>query len=202
MNNYFQTQKVHWHNFSPENIFFKSNNITKKLMPEANILSWKTKGDRDNQMAVKTGAKSYTNYYGQSYYKATNHVAVHVKLTNVKEEYVTADIDFVDLSERKDSLGGHWSGINSLVYINSFHDKHEFQQVGGNWQRVKVNPVSLPDEEGYRISYGGQGEGMPMEYRDFLEVIDITEAIRKFLIDMVLPLKRGKLENKLLTLVA
>ena len=57
MNNYFETQNVHWHNFSPENIIFKSNNITKKLMPEANILSYSTKSDRDDQMAKKTGAK-------------------------------------------------------------------------------------------------------------------------------------------------
>ena len=202
MNNYFTTQKVHWLNFSPENIIFKSNNITKKLMPEENLLSYSTKGERDAQMAKKSGATIGTNKWGNHRWLNNNHCAVHVKLTNVKEEYVTADIDFFDLSERIDSLGGYWSGITSLVYINSFHDKHEYQQIGGNWQRVKVNPVSLPDEEGYRISYGGQGEGMPMEYRDFLEVIDITEAIRKFLIDMVLPLKRGKLENKLLTLVA
>ena len=202
MNNYFTTQKVHWRNFSPEKIIFKSNNITKKLMPEENLLSYSTKGERDTLSAKKSGATIGTNKWGNHRWLNNNHCAVHVKLTNVKEEYVTADIDFVDLSERKDSLGGHWSGINSLVYINSFHDKHEYKQVGGNWQRVKVNPVSLPDEEGYRISYGGQGEGMPMEYRDFLEVIDITEAIRKFLVDRVLALKRGELSKKALTLVA
>ena len=202
MNNYFTTQKVHWRNFSPEKIIFKSNNITKKLMPEENLLSYSTKSGRDTLSAKKSGATIGTNKWGNPRWLHNNHCAVHVKLTNVKEEYVTADIDFVDLSERKDSLGGHWSGINSLVYINSFHDKHEYKQVGGKWQRVKVNPVSLPDEEGYRISYGGQGEGMPMEYRDFLEVIDITEAIRKFLVDRVLALKRGELSKKALTLVA
>tara|TARA_R110000824_G_scaffold172973_2_gene350961 strand:- start:235 stop:843 length:609 start_codon:yes stop_codon:yes gene_type:complete len=199
MNNYFTTQRVHWYNFSPNDIVFKSNNITKKLMPEENLLSYRTKTDRDTLSAKKSGATVGKNNWGNAKWLNNNHRAVHVKLTNVKEEYVTADIDFVDVSARKDSLGGLWSMINVLVYINSFHNKHVYQQVRGNWQRVKTNPVPLPDEEGYRISYGGQGEGMPMEYRDLIEIADITEAIRKFLIDRVLALKRGELSKKALT---
>ena len=202
MNNYFKTQNVHWHNFSPENIIFKSNNITKKLMPEENVMSYKSKTDRDDQMAVKTGAKKVKNNWGHSYYKATNHVAVHVRLRDVKKEFVSADVDFVDMSEKKDSLGGHCSGLNVLVYINSNHDKHEWKQVNGNWTSVKTNPQSLPDDEGYLISYGGQGEGNPMTHRELLEIVDISEAVRKFLIDMVLPLKRGEIQEKALTLVA
>ena len=205
MNNYFETQKVHWHNFSPESIIFKSNNITKKLLPEANILSYSTKSDRDDQMAVKTGAKKVKNNWGHSYYKATNHVAVHVRLRDVKKEFVSADVDFVDMSEKKDSLGGHCSGLNVLVYINSYHDKYEWQQNTNNntgWQRVKTTAKSLPDDEGYLIAYGGQGEGNPMTHREFLEIGDISEAIRQFLINRVLLLKRGELEEKALTLVA
>ena len=202
MNNYFETQNVHWHNFSPDNIIFKSNNITKKLMPKENVLSYKTKGDRDNQMAQKTGSKKVTNNWGHSYYKAINHVAVHVQLADVKQDYVVANVEFVDLREKKDSLGGHCSGLNILVYIQSYHDKHEYKQVQGNWQRVKTNPVSLPDDEGYLICYGGQGDSNPMTHREFLEVADISEAIRQFLINRVLPLRRGELEEKALTLVA
>ena len=202
MNNYFETQNVHWHNFSPENIIFKSNNITKKLMPKENVLSYKTKGDRDDQMAKKTGAKKVTNNWGHSHYKAINHVAVHVQLADVKQDYVVANVEFVDLRDKKDSLGGHRSGLNILVYIQSYHDKHEYKQVQGNWQRVKTNPVSLPDDEGYLICYGGQGDSNPMTHREFLEVADISEAIRQFLINRVLPLRRGELEEKALTLVA
>ena len=188
--------------FRPDNIIFKSNNITKKLLPEANILSYGTKGDRDDQMAVKTGSKKVTNQWGHTYYKATNHVAVHVRLRDVKKEFISADVDFVDMSEKKDSLGGHRSGLNVLVYINSYHDKHEWQQVNGNWTRVKTNPQSLPDDEGYLIAYGGQGEGNPMTHREFLEIGDISEAIRQFLMNRVLPLKRGELDAKSLALVA
>ena len=206
MNNYFTNQKIHWCNFSPNDIMFKSNHITKKLMPEANVLSYSTKMNRDDQMAKKSGASITKNNWGHSVYQNNNHVGVHVKLTNVKRDYVGADIDFVDLRERKDSQGGHWSGLNILVYISSFHNKYTWQNTGAkghtNWQQVQTNPVALPDEEGYRIAYGGQGDSNPMEHRELIEVIDIAESVRKFLVDMVLPLKRGELEKKALTLVA
>ena len=204
MNNYFETQTIHWHNFAPENIIFKSNNITKKLMPKENVLSYSSKGNRDDLMAKKTGEKLVKNNWGHSYYKGINHVAVHVRLRGVKQEYASADVDFVDLREKKDSLGGHCSGLSILVYVNSYHDKYDWQQGANNtgWQRVKANSKSLPDDEGYLICYGGQGDGNPMTHREFIEVADISEAVRKFLIDMVLPLKRGELNTKALTLVA
>ena len=203
MNNYFETQRIHWHNFAPENIIFKSNNITKKLMPEANVMSYTTKTDRDNQMAKKTGAKMYTNNWGHSYYKAINHVAVHVRLKDVKQEFISADIDFVDLREKKDSQVGHRSGLNVLVYVQSQHHKYEWKKdANGNWGSVKTSPKPLSDDEGYLIAYGGQGDSNPMTHRDLLELADVSEAVRKFLIDKVLPLKRGIAEQKALTLVA
>ena len=59
MENYFETQRIHWHNFAPENIIFKSNNITKKLMPQENVMSYTTsKGNRDDQMAVNDRGKT------------------------------------------------------------------------------------------------------------------------------------------------
>ena len=203
MQNYFDTQPIHWHNFSPDSIIFKSNNITKKLMPEANVMSYKSKTDRDDQIAVKTGAKQVTSNWGHTYYKAINHVAVHVRLTNVKKEFVCADVDFVDMREKKDSQGGHWGGLNVLVYIQSYHDKYEYKKdAQGNWNHVKINNQSLPDYEGYRMAYGGQGDANPMEHREFVEVGDISESVRKFLIERVLALKRGELKEKALTLVA
>jgi len=202
MNNYFETQRIHWHNFSPDNIIFKSNNITKKLMPETNVMSYSTKTNRDDQMAKKTGAKQVTNKWGHTYYHATNHVAVHVRLNAVKQEYVCADIDFVDLREKKDSLGGHCAGLNVLVYVQSYHNKYTWQNTatGGqtNWQSVKVNPTPLPDDEGYLIAYGGQGDSNPMTHRDLLEITDISEGVRQFLINRVLPLKRGEIDEKTL----
>ena len=203
MQNYFETQRVHWHNFSPDNIIFKSNNITKKLMPEENVMSYSTKTDRDNQMATKTGAQMRTSNWGHQYYHAVNHVAVHVRLTDVKKDFVCANVDFVDMREKTDSQGGHCRGMNVLVYIQSFHDKHEYKKdAQGNWAMVKLNPQSLPDEEGYDIAIGGQGDANPMSFPEHLEVLEISEGVRQFLINRVLPLKRGELVEKELTLVA
>ncbi|MAH48502.1 hypothetical protein CMI37_21935 [Candidatus Pacearchaeota archaeon] len=208
MNNYFKTQRIHWNNFAPENIIFKSNNITKKLMPKENILSYSTKGDRDALMAKKSGATAQQNQWGYTTYQNNNHVAVHVKLIDVKKDFVGANIDFVDLREKKDSLGGHCSGLDVLVYIQSHHNKYTWKNTGtggqANWQSVKVNPTPLPDDDpnGYMIAYGGQGDSNPMEHRELLEIADISEAVRQFLINMVLPLKRGELNTKALTLVA
>ena len=202
MQNYFETQRIHWHNFAPENIIFKSNNITKKLMPEENVMSYSTKTDRDNLMAVKTGAKKVKNNWGHSYYKATNHVAVHVRLNAVKQDYVCADVDFVDMREKTDSLGGHCKGMNVLVYIQAFHNKYEYKKdAQGNWGMVKINNQALPDDEGYEIAIGGQGDANPMSFPEHLEVLEISEAVRQFLINRVLPLKRGELNEKALTLV-
>ena len=172
-------------------------------MPQENILSYSSKGDRDDQMAVKTGAKQVTNNWGNTYYKAVNHVAVHVRLADVKKDFVTANIDFVDMREKKDSLGGHWRGMNVLVYIQSFHDKYEYKKdAQGNWGMVKLNNYPLPDEEGYDIALGGQGDANPMKFPEHLEILEISEAVRRFLIERVMPLKRGEIQEKALTLVA
>ena len=203
MQNYFETQRVHWHNFTPENIIFKSNNITKKLMPKENVMSYSTKTDRDDQMAKKTGAKLKTSNWGHKYYHAVNHVAVHVRLADVKKDFVIANIDFVDMREKKDSLGGHWRGMNVLVYIQSFHHKYEYKKdAKGHYSMVKTNKYPLPDEEGYDIALGGQGDANPMKFPEHLEILEISEAVRQFLINRVLPLKRGELAEKALTLVA
>ena len=202
MENFFKSQRIHWHNFAPENIIFKSNNITKKLMPEANVMSYSTKTNRDDQMAKKTGAKLRTSNWGHKYYHAINHVAVHVRLTEVKKDFVCANVDFVDMREKTDSQGGHCKGMNVLVYIQSFHDKYEYKKnAKGHWSMVKTNLYPLSDEEGYDIAIGGQGDANPMKFPEHLEVLEISEAVRKFLIDRVLPLKRGELAEKDLTLV-
>jgi len=172
-------------------------------MPEANVMSYKTKTDRDNLMAVRTGAKKTTNTWGHSHYKAVNHVAVHVRLTDVKKDFVSADVDFVDLREKKDSQGGHRSGLDVLVYVQSQHHKYEWKKdASGNWASAKVNSNPLSDDEGYLMCYGGQGDRNPMTHREFLEIGEISEAVRKFLIDRVLPFKRGEFVEKDLTLVA
>tara|TARA_B100001093_G_scaffold347651_1_gene332287 strand:- start:21415 stop:22035 length:621 start_codon:yes stop_codon:yes gene_type:complete len=206
MNNYFANQPIHWNQFSSRDIYFKSNAITKKLLPEDNILSWKTKESRHNEVASKTGATAQTSrgWNGQvhTYYSRDSYKGVFVQLTNVKKEYVTANLDFINYKPKKDSQGNHLAGLDALVYIGSFHDRHEWvKDSSGNYSMQKTNKVSLNDYEGYRIAYGGQGDSNYLTHRELIEIADISESVKKFLIDMVLPLKRGIL-NKDLALVA
>ena len=65
----------------------------------------------------------------------------------------------------------------------------------------KVSKKSLPDDEGYRIAYGGQGDNNYLDHREFLELIDIAEAVRRFLVEEVVPLKRGIAKKKECSLV-
>ena len=65
MKNYFENQRVNWHQFSPKEIIFKSNAITKKLLPEVNIMSWNNKDSRHRAIAEKTGSTAHTYTHWQ-----------------------------------------------------------------------------------------------------------------------------------------
>jgi len=201
MKNYFENQRVNWHQFSPKDIIFKSNAITKKLLPEENVMSWKTKDSRHCAIAEKTGATAHsnTNWNNQQYtwYSRDSYKAVFVQLTRVKQEYVCANLDFVNYMPKKDSLGDARAGLDALVYIGSFHDKFQYQKgANGQYGYSKTNSQSLPDSEGYRIAYGGQGDSNYMTHQEWTEIGDISEAVRNFLIEMVVPFKRGVLKLK------
>lgn len=203
MNNYFETQPVHWHQFSPNDIYFKSNYITKSLLPEENVISWKTKTHRHEMLAEKCGVspQTSTNWKGDPYtfYPNSDYKSVLVQLTNTKKEYVCANVDFVNYMSRTDSQGSRLGSLDVLVYINSWHWKYEWKRdAQGNYQSVPLNKVALHDDEGYRIAYGGQGDSNYLTHRELLEIIDISESVRKFLIDRVLPFKRKETSEKTL----
>ena len=198
MQNYFETQKINWNQFSPKDIVFKSNAITKKLLPEENVLSWQTKESRHNALAKKTGATpiNHKNWNNSTYtyYPKDSYKAVFVQLKDTKKEFVGANLDFVNYMPKFDSLHNPMGGLDALVYINSFHDKYEWKQDSrGNYGRQLVSKQSLPDNEGYRIAYGGQGDSNYLSTGEFMEIVEISEAIRRFLIERVLMLKRGLL---------
>ncbi len=200
MQNYFETQQIHWNQFSPKDIIFKSNAITKKLLPEENVMSWTTKESRHNALAKKTGATPMQgkNWNGSTYnwYARDSYKAVFVQLKNVNREFVEANLDFVNYLPKKDSQGNAIAGLDALVYISSFHEKYEWKRgANGQYGRQLVSKDSLPDNEGYRIAYGGQGESNHMSASEFIEIVDVAEAVRMFLVDRVLKLKRGLLEE-------
>jgi len=186
--NYFSTQPINWGLWSPEDIIFKSNQTIKKLMPQENILSYKSKNDRDTQMCKLTGGQQF----GNSYYNNNKYKAVHVHLRDVKSDFPNANIDFVYCLERTNSVGHTLSGINALMYLNSYHRCWEWKRdQNGDYQKFTLGGIADVDE-GYRFSYGGQGESCPLNYKEFSEMLEITEAIRRFLVEILIPYKNGE----------
>tara|TARA_Y100000356_G_scaffold108505_1_gene94866 strand:+ start:641 stop:1240 length:600 start_codon:yes stop_codon:yes gene_type:complete len=193
MNNYFDKAKVNWNTWTPQDIIFKSNSLVKKLVPQENVLSYKSKSDRDVQMCKLTNGKAYTNnYHNSTYHGRENYRAVHVWLKDMKSEYPIANLDFIDYRPRKDSVGNNISCVDALIYIQSFHQPWTWQRdQNGNYVRVS-NGNPAPLDEGYRFCYGGQGDSNPMSHIQFQEILDITESVRRFLIDVVVPFRNGE----------
>ena len=80
----------------------KAIQLVKKVLPSEHILSWKSKGDRDRKMCERTGCKQVNGVY--TYYTKENYKGVMVQLKDVKDDFPSANIDFIDCTERKDSV--------------------------------------------------------------------------------------------------
>ena len=194
--NHFTNANVRWKTWSPENVIFKSNQLVKKVLPSEHILSWKSKGDRDRKMCEKTGCKN-VSHNGYPYYSKENYKGIMVQLKDVKDDFPSANIDFIDFTERKDSVGNPKGHLDILVYLNSFHQPWEYVKCPqtGNWVRKNTGKTA-PLREGYRMSYGGQGDANAMDFDEFHEMIQITEMIRDFITDVLIPTKAGELINE------
>ena len=192
---------IRWNRWSPDSIIFKSNRLVKKIMPENNILSYTSKGDRDNKSCEKLGCKllqqsTYNNQF-YNYYSRDKYTAVHVQLKDLKLDYVSANVDFIDYNPNNnvDSVGNQMGRIDILTYINSMHNPWTYSRCPQTNQFIKKpNPNTAPMEEGYRMAYGGQGEGNMLSMNDWDEYLDICKAIRMFLYEVVTPAKRGEFD--------
>ena len=199
MKNYFENAQVNWNYWNPSDIVFKSNNITKKLLPSENVMSWKSKSDRDSRRLEQIGAPSTssTGWNGQVYttYDRSGYKAIAVQLKNFKDEFPSADVDFIDYSEKFDSVGNRFSRIDALVYIQSFHNPWQWVRCPQtNQYTKKASGHVAPTDEGYRISYGGQGDSNPMSFDRFEELGQISRAIKDFLVECVVPAKNGEFD--------
>ena len=196
--NYFTNANVNWKTWSPENVIFKSNQLVKKVLPSERIMSWKSKSDRDIKMCEKTGHKATqpSPYGGQpyTYYTRDNYKGIMVQLKDAKSDFPSANIDFIDCTERKDSVGNRKVQLDILVYLNSFHSNWDWKKCPktGNWVKTSTGKVA-PLREGYRMCYGGQGDANSLDFDEFYELVQITEMIRDFLVDVVVPAKNGEL---------
>ena len=98
------------------------------------------------------------------------------------------------IGQKKDSVGNPKGALDILVYLNSFHQPWQYVKCPqtGNWVR-KSTGKTAPLREGYRMSYGGQGDAHALDFDEFHELVQITEMIRDFLVDVVIPTKNGEL---------
>jgi hypothetical protein len=195
--NYFNHKRVNWKTWSPQDIVFKSNQLMKKVAPSENVLSWSSKADRDRKMCERTNGKSITskNWQGQSitYHGGENYKGVMVQMKDAKSDFPSFNIDFIDQTERLDSIGNRKGNLDVLVYLNSFHNPWQWNKcpTTGNWIKISTGKTA-PLREGYRMSYGGQGDANAMDFDEFHEMICITEALRDFLIEVIIPTKNGE----------
>jgi hypothetical protein len=196
MRNYFETQRINWVKYDPSHIIFKNNNLVKKLLPQENTLSYNSKSHRDEQMRKNMGGKPIQGSTGHIWYSQDTYKSVHVHLKNLKTEFPTADLEFIDRTPRSDSAGEPVPNVNALVYITSLHRRWDWVRDPntGNYSRVSKQNVCGIDE-GYYIAYGGQGEDNGMKFHEFRELLDISEAVKNFLVEVVVPYKNGTLEQ-------
>jgi len=194
--NYFNHKQIAWKTWSPQNVVFKSNNLIKKVVPSENILSWSSKGDRDQKMCKRTKGRLITskNWQGkvETFHGCENYNGVMVQMKDAKSEYPSFNIDFIDCTERLDSVGNQKGRLDILVYLNSFHQTYKWvADSNGNYTKQASGNVT-PLREGYRMCYGGQGDANSLDFDEFHEMIQITEALRDFLVEVVVPTKNGE----------
>lgn len=192
--NYFNKSKVNWNTWSPKSIIFKSNQLVKQVLPPENVLSWTSKGDRDSKMCELTQGKKHKGYQGRSYYTNEHYKGVMVQLKDMKSDFPSANIDFIDCTHRQDSVGNNMGRLDVLVYLNSYHSPWEYVKCPqtGNWVKKQHSNVA-PLREGYRMCYGGQGDANSMRFEEFQELLQITEAIKTFLVEVVVPITKNEL---------
>jgi len=188
MKNYFETSHVNWSNFSPKDIIFKSNKITKALLPEENTMSWSSKQQRNHQVAKSSGGQA-KRMGNNTYYTNDGLLGVFVQLTDLNTPFPNANIDFLDYRPKTNSVGHKLTRMDILMYIRSNHAHWQWKQdATGNYVR-DYDPNTAPLEEGYGIAYGGQGEDNAMSFELFSEILQIANAVKSFLMDRVVPFK-------------
>jgi len=192
MKNYFETSQVNWSNFSPKDIIFKRNKITKALLPEENVMSWSSKQSRNYEVSKNAGGKP-VQMGGNTYYKNDGLVGVFVQLVDLNTPFPSANIDILDYQPKTNSVGHKLTRMDILMYIRSNHAHWQWKKdAKGDWTR-NYDPNTAPLEEGYGIAYGGQGEDNAMSFELFTEVLQIANAVKSFLIDRVVPFKNKEI---------
>jgi hypothetical protein len=176
--NYWQTKQIHWHDYTPEDIFIKSNPTTRKLEGEIQTCSYKTK---EGFFATLKSAKG-------------RGTGVCVKLMQLKDDHPCAEIDFLKYGIEKAFAGGdpRWTSPNAICYIHSHHVNREYINDPKHGWVLSKTPLVVGDKEGYQVSFSANQSQFGGDMRECQEMMDISFAVMDFLVERILPLKRKK----------
>ena len=184
--NYWNTRQIHWHDYTPQNIFVKSNPTSRQFEGEIQTCSYKTK---------------------QGFYETLERVqgqgvglGVCVKLNALKSEFPCAEIDFLKygISKKYSSGDAKFTSPNAICYITSHHNDYQWiNHPTKGWMNQKMGGRNVPTEEGYQIFMSANQSQFGGDRRECQEMIDISFAVIDFLVERILPLK----QKKALTLV-
>ena len=176
--NYWLTKRIHWYDYTPQDIFVKSNPTTKQLEGEIQTCSYKTK----------------EGFYGTLKSDKGRGTGVCVKLTQLKDDYPCAEIDFLkyDINKRFASGDFRWTSPNAICYIHSHHvDRQYINDPQQGWILQKT-PKVVGDEEGYQVAFSANQSQFGGDRRECQEMMDISFAVIDFLVERILPLKQKK----------
>ena len=176
--NYWQTKRIHWHDYTPEDIFIKSNPTTRQFEGEIQTCSYKTK----------------EGFYGTLKSDKGRGTGVCVKLNHLKDDYPCAEIDFLKYDINKQFASGdfRWTSPNAICYIHSHHTNHEYINDPQKGWILSKQPICVGDEEGYQVSFSANQSQFGGDMRECQEMMDISFAVIDFLVERILPLKQKK----------
>jgi len=182
--NYFQQQNIHWYDYTPQDIFVKSNPTTRQFEGEIQTCSYKTKMDFHDTLTSDKGKG----------------IGVCVKLTQLKDDFPCAEIDFLKYNIDKQFASGdfRWTSPNAICYIHSHHTNREYINDPKQGWILSKTPLLVGDKEGYQVAFSANQSQFGGDRRECQEMMDISFAVIDFLVERILPLKR----KKVLTMVA
>lgn len=183
--NYWQTKKIHWYDYKPEDIFIKRNKVSSQFDDEIQTASYKNKGGFVDFLNENARGR-----YGGVVGKA---VGVAVRLHGLKTDFPCAEIDFNKYNLKKKLSNGveQYVPSNAIAYITSHHRRGEWKRdpITHDWV-MHYDPNTAMDEEGYQVSFSANQSQFGGDRYACQEILDISWAVVDFLVERVLPYMR------------
>jgi hypothetical protein len=192
--NYWQTKKIHWYDYKPENIFIKRNKVSSHFEDEIQTASYKTKGGFVDFLNEDARGR-FGNIKGKA-------VGVAVRLHGLKNEFPCAEIDFTKYGLNKNYSNGTDKFIspNAIAYITSDHRRGKWVRnpITNDWDMEYASTCAM-DDEGYQVHFSANQSQFGGDRFACQEILDISWAVVDFLVERVVPHLRE--QKEVLTLV-